>query len=186
MRADVLAVWATHYYIAGRMAARARLIHAFGNLLHHAVEMYLKAALIGTVSLTELRAKYGHDIQKLWLRYKTKEADQSLDRFDATIRAVDKFEGIRYPDMVRHTAFMTSIIWRARYPTKSYRSKRSARYEIIVSDVDRLVVEILKRVPLNPKHLLDVIQRSGREALRYQNPHAVRWLRRRQSLITKN
>ena len=36
----------TQYYIAGRQAAMARLIPVYGNLLHHAVEMFLKGALV--------------------------------------------------------------------------------------------------------------------------------------------
>ena len=41
---------ATQYYIAGRLAARAAQAPVYGNLLHHAVEMYLKGALVGTLT----------------------------------------------------------------------------------------------------------------------------------------
>src|SRR5439155_19066176 len=52
--------WATQYYVVGRMAARAGFLPVYGNLLHHAVEMYVKAALIGVVSLENLKRKYIH------------------------------------------------------------------------------------------------------------------------------
>jgi hypothetical protein len=39
---------ATQYYVAGRLAARGGLVPVHGNLFHHAIEMYLKATLVGT------------------------------------------------------------------------------------------------------------------------------------------
>lgn len=43
---DLVAEYAAQYYVAGRLTARAELIPIYGNLLHHAVEMFLKAALL--------------------------------------------------------------------------------------------------------------------------------------------
>jgi hypothetical protein len=48
------------------------------------------------------------------------------------------------------------------------------KYEVFISDVDRLVIEIMKRIPLNPKFFMHKLGR-GREALQYQNPHAADW-----------
>ena len=39
---------ATQYYVAGRLAARTKLVPVYGNLFHHAVEMFLKTALLGS------------------------------------------------------------------------------------------------------------------------------------------
>src|SRR4029453_8796918 len=92
--------WATQYYIAGRLAARSRLAPIHGNLLHHAVEMYLKAALVGVVTPKEMRDEYGHDLEKLWARFKMKVADPALDRFDAPIPPPQKFGDPRTPHTI--------------------------------------------------------------------------------------
>ena len=42
---------ATQYYAMGRQAVRLHLMPVGANLLHHAVEMYLKAYLCRTVSI---------------------------------------------------------------------------------------------------------------------------------------
>ncbi len=180
LRGRLLPDWATQYYVAGRFAARARLAPIYGNLLHHAVEMFLKFALAGVVSPQEMRNKYVHDIEKLWRRFKTKEADPALDRFDATIHALHKFEDLRYPDKIPHAAILLSITWKPSHAVQaSGTTLRTPKYEVFISDVDRLVIEIMKRVPLDPRFFTDMVGRDGRGALRYQNPHAARWLRRR-------
>ena len=45
---------ATQYYVSGRYAVFAGLTPVVGNLLHHAVEMYLKGALSKTMTLDQL------------------------------------------------------------------------------------------------------------------------------------
>jgi hypothetical protein len=174
---ELLADWATQYYVAGRMAARAGLAPIHGNLLHHAVEMYLKTALADVVPAKELRNKYIHDIEKLWERFKQKEADAALDRFDATIHDLHEFEDdLRYPDKIPHGAFTMAITWEPSHAVAQYAGRPTPRYEVFISDVDRLVIEILKRVPRNPKFFTSKVGPSGREALQYQNPHAADWL----------
>jgi len=79
--------YGTQYYIAARLAARARLNPVHGNQFHHAVELYLKAALLGTLSLAQMANKpYGHDLPALWEEFKKKEGDpKPLARFDSTL-----------------------------------------------------------------------------------------------------
>jgi hypothetical protein len=53
---------AGQYYVVGRFAAFAGLIPITGNLLHHAVEMFLKGGLSKNgVSLVDLK-KMGHNL----------------------------------------------------------------------------------------------------------------------------
>jgi len=166
--------WATQYYIAGRLAARSRLAPIYGNLLHHAVEMYLKAALVGVVSTKEMKDKYRHNLEKLWARFKAKVADSGLDRFDTAIHALHEFEDLRYPDNIKHGSILMAITWNPGEAVLSYGGARPAhQYEVFISDVDGLVIEILDLLSLNPTFVLG--GRSGRAALQYQNPHAVRW-----------
>src|SRR5437667_5337653 len=93
-RDDLLPQWATKYYVAGRLAARASLSPIHGNLLHHAVEMYLKYVLIGVVSPGQMRSReFGHNLEWLWQRFKEREADSALDRCGATVYALCECEG---------------------------------------------------------------------------------------------
>ena len=85
---------ACDYYIAGRFAAFARLNPVVGNLLHHAVEMYLKGALAKTKSLTDLKS-FLHNLPKLWEAFKQQANDAALTRFDTTIADLHQFEDIR-------------------------------------------------------------------------------------------
>jgi hypothetical protein len=176
-REKLLFDYATQYYVAGRMAARARLVPVYGNLLHHAVEMFLKTALRGTVQPHEMKQKYRHDLEKLWARFKTNEADRALDRFDVTVRALHKFEELRYPDEIPHPRLAMSMSWKSSGNLKSFLGRRRPlpEYEVPIRDVDRLVIEILDHTRLNPKAFVGVLDRSGRGALLYQNPHAERW-----------
>ena len=41
----------TQYYVAGRYAVIVGLIPVAGNLLHHAVEMFLKGGLASSISI---------------------------------------------------------------------------------------------------------------------------------------
>lgn len=162
------------------MAARARLTPTYGNLLHHAVEMYLKGALAGSVSSIQMKKKYGHNLKRLWNQFKAQYADLSLVRFDAPIRALHKFEDIRYPDKFAAQGGIVSIAWKPSHAVINSGSRRQPpKYEVFISEVDRLVIEILKRSSINPKFFVGRLGRSGRGALAYQNPHATRWRRRR-------
>jgi hypothetical protein len=168
--------WAMQYYVAGRLAARAGLVPVYGNLLHHAVEMFLKTALSGVVSPKELRDDYRHDLKKLWARFKVEVADTSLDHFDATILALHEFEELRYPDKIPHAAIEMDVTWKPVPAAKSSSGSGSARrYECVIADIDGLIIEIMDRIPLNPSFFVVKLGDSGREALQYQNPHSSRW-----------
>jgi len=180
-RDDLLPDWATQYYVAGRLAARVGLVPVYGNLLHHAVEMHLKTELVKVVSREDLRnpKKYGHDLEKLWTRFKRQYADQALNRFDSTIRALNEFEELRYPDKIPHPAILMAVTWKPAHAVKRYSGAKPAhQYEVFISEVDRLIIEITNRIPLNPKFFTGGarLRRTGRGALRYQNPRAACWL----------
>lgn len=90
---------ATHYYIAGRFAVINHFMPARTNLMHHAVEMFLKGTLSQASTLEELR-NLGHNLNKIWAKFATALADARLASFDSAIRALHKFERLRYPDAV--------------------------------------------------------------------------------------
>ncbi len=169
--------FATKYYVTGRFAARAGLIPIHGNLLHHAVEMYLKAALVGPLTIKESKNKYSHGLPKLWARFKAEVVDPALERFDPTIAALHEFESIRYPDEVVAKGMTATVAWA---PLDAVNVSGSApmlpKYEVIIGDVDNLVIEVLKRASLNPKFfVIGLPVAAAREALAYQNPQAASW-----------
>jgi len=160
------------------LAARGFLAPIHGNLLHHAVEMFLKYGLLDVVSREQMRSRqYGHNLDWLWERFKEKEGDPALVRFDATVHALHEFEELRYPDKIPNRAIMMAITWLRDDTVTSSGETKAKQYEVVIADVDRLIIEILKRVGLNPKFFVQHrVSPSGRDALRYQNPHAADWL----------
>jgi hypothetical protein len=169
---------AMQYYVAGRFAARAGLVPVHGNLLHHAVEMFLKAVLVGTLTPEELARKpYGHNLLALWDRYKVKEADSTLTRFDTTISALHGFESVRYPDEIVRLGFEVSVEWAPDEITfAAGHGYRPPSYSVVINEVDTLTIEIVRRADLDPQDLLfKVVTREAREALNYSNPQAAAW-----------
>ena len=65
--------------------------------MHHAVEMFLKGYLSDYIDDKALR-KLDHNLPKIWKQYKQRIGDASLDRFDAVVDELHKFDAIRYPD----------------------------------------------------------------------------------------
>jgi hypothetical protein len=170
---------ATQYYVTARLAARGMLIPIHGNLFHHAVEMYLKAALVGTLPVAQMKqSPYSHDLTALWDRFKTKEADPALARFAPTIQALHRFESIRYPDKIVGRGMLASVTWQPHHAVApSGSAKLPPKYEVIIAEIDDLVIEVLQRTSVNPKFLISRISNThAREALVYQNPQAARWL----------
>src|SRR5579872_7117959 len=88
------------YYLAGRSAARAGLVPIYGNLLHHAIEMLMKAALARKFSAPTLKKQFGHALPKTWSVFKTIFPKSDFSGFDTTVRALHEFEEIRYPDKI--------------------------------------------------------------------------------------
>ena len=170
---------ATQYYVAGRLAARGGLVPVHGNLFHHAIEMYLKATLVGTVTMPQMKQTYGHNLVKLWSAYKAQQHAPVLGRFDKTITALHRFESIRYPDAIVTRGMLTGVVW-TRGGVKIPNAKKNPRrpepkYEVVIAEVDELVIEILDRAGRNPKVFVLSISGDARAALSYQNPTSARW-----------
>lgn len=96
------------YYIAGRYAAFAGLVPVVGNVLHHAIEHFLKGSLSKTKSLKQLR-DLNHNLPKIWDAFKTQANDPTLARFDDVIGTLHEFEDIRYPDSVVSNGMQCTI-----------------------------------------------------------------------------
>jgi hypothetical protein len=71
--------------------------------------MYLKGALLKrkTKTLGELKHQLGHSLPKCWDAFKAQVNDPGLNRFDAVVAEIHKYEELRYPD--RYPPVMNSM-----------------------------------------------------------------------------
>jgi HEPN domain-containing protein len=143
---------ALHYQIAARYSAAAAFLPVVGNLAHHAIEFYLKGALIKELDEVK-RRKIGHDLPKLWRLYKKQKHDPALDKFDQTIRDINKFERIRYPEEILRLGMVVEAGF-ARSPPPNPRVGKpppGERYFLALNEVDELVKLMFQIEGLNPE-----------------------------------
>jgi hypothetical protein len=86
---------AIQYYVGGRFLALQLQTPVSGNLLHHTVELFLKAAL-SDIPIKRLRSKkeFGHDLSKLWAHFCVRVKQQN-PLHTKTINDINQFEEIR-------------------------------------------------------------------------------------------
>ena len=184
---EVVAFFTTgnQYYVSARYAACAGFVPVYGNLFHHAVEMYLKAALL---RFTE-RSRRGHNLKKLWAELKLSVSDPALGRFDNCIKELDKFEDIRYPDKVLKMGMIGGARWEKEDPNagKSFMGKSGpftlspgqslvialpahSRYEISIYEIDELVMAIYAAASMNPQLIeMQMFPGVAKEYLHHRN-----------------
>jgi len=122
-----------------------------GVLFHHALELYLKGLLCANVAETERKKGLGHDLRRLWTRYKGLAGDADLTRFDATLAEVNRFEQVRYPDRVVEHGIRTAITFsRGEFYDQSTPRRSEPLYVVTVDEIDALAAELWKNSKLNP------------------------------------
>ena len=163
---------ALHYQIAARYATSAGFVPASGNLVHHALEFYLKGALIERLD-EAARRKLHHNLRRLWRMYKKERNNSALDKFDQTIRDINKFERIRYPEeilklgMVAEIGFVRNAGVAPRPP--GARKPPGARYQLALDEVDELVKRIFQIEDMNPNFYVDSLNEHARRYLDHRN-----------------
>lgn len=162
----------TQYYVAGRYSAHVWLIPIAGNLLHHAIEMYLKGWLSQEMKPGELK-RLGHSLSLLWERFKSDIPDRFLDRFDTVVRNLDRFEVIRYPDRILSEGMFGTISFVGPPPEMSPRGPHDPlpEYHLIVEEVDLLVTVIFKRAKVNASFFTSTLRHGAMEYLTKENRH---------------
>lgn len=146
--------YALEYYVAGRFAVHAQVLVS-PNLLHHAVELLIKANLSRDDTSEQIRqygwkSSYGHSLASAWQELKRRAADPALEAFDAAVTELDKFEDIRYPDRLVDTGAAISIgLVETPPPTGSARPER--HYSLALPQIDRLVKLLFDRSGINPE-----------------------------------
>lgn len=165
----------SQYYVAGRYAVVAALMPIAGNLLHHAIEMYLKGALSKEMSPDQLRNKFRHRLPKLWKRVKRQIGDRSLSKFDSVIKELSKFEDIRYPDKFwQQGASITFDITKTGAAQGRASGQVVPRYKLCLEDIDELVDAIFRFASRNPNAYLRFMKPEASEYVMRDNawyPH---------------
>jgi hypothetical protein len=161
----------THYYVAGRFAYFARAIPTAGNLLHHAIEMYLKGCLVGTYDEAP-RRRLGHRLRRIWRRFKRQDGDNKLSQFDATIAELDRFEDLRYPEKVRGLLIHFEL---TRQPAEASGSgsRNARRFDLFLNEIDQLVAVLFQQANLNPKSFTTGLSAAARASLTNDNPTGI-------------
>jgi len=127
---------AGQYYAAGRFAALTHCIPVAGNLLHHAVEMFIKCALIRSHSLSDLKV-YSHRLPVLWNRFKEIHSTLSCAHLDGAISELDRFELLRYPESVVKDG-MQVLMTPSRANFARLPDGPQPPYHLVLEDVDEI------------------------------------------------
>jgi hypothetical protein len=170
---------ASQYYIAGRYSAFAGLNPVTGNILHHAIEMFLKGTLSKTMSVEDLKNKMGHNLPKIWTAFKAQNNNPALDKFDDIISSLHAYEEIRYPNGKGMQSTIDIIRWDPKDAAQAAaiavhqdpegRRKEVPHYKLCVEDIDELVGAIFTVASRNPKAYLSPIKEDARSYLIKEN-----------------
>jgi hypothetical protein len=150
---------AFEYYVTGRFAALNNLKVA-PNLFHHAVEMLAKFRLLRGVPDDRLaeqakklkRRPYGHDLDTLWSDFKAVVARSSLDRFDAVVADLNRWEDLRYGGFPMGIS-TTMIFNRWRGPYEAWSAEPQDVYVFVLEDIDELFTAMVAAASINPTFL---------------------------------
>jgi hypothetical protein len=144
-----------------------------GNLFHHAVELFLKAAMSHRVPVRRLASRnLGHDLEALWGEFKVEhpKADESLLPI---VETLNRFEDIRYPvaGEVQCPQLHLAVF---RHPEGKSMGAPGA-YALVLEDVDRLVQYIVSKIQFNKLIKMNVEQLPAvsRQALSERNLYAL-------------
>lgn len=160
----------TQYYVTGRFSFFAGFTPICGNLFHHAIEMYLKGYLSSKLGLPALK-KLGHRLQEVWNCFKLDMSDAELDRFDQVISELDKFESIRYPDLILSHGMIARISLKKQYstPNSGTPERPEPAYEIVVEEIDSLVKVIFQKSSVNPLYFTNSFNSEATTYLNKEN-----------------
>jgi hypothetical protein len=153
---------ASQYYVCGRAGVFAGCLPVSGNLLHHAVELFLKGDLCRSLSREDLK-RQRHELRKLWRTFKNLHAGVPLSQHDDTIKALDKFEKIRYPDAITDLGMVGAITVAG--PIPILRPGPIPNYVLDLSAVDRLARSIFDAASVNPQFNFGMLPKDARAAI---------------------
>jgi len=163
------------YYVAGRCAVATSLNPVAANLIHHAVEMFLKAGLCAHTNERQ-RRELGHELPRLMNEFKAHfDAEGELAHFDDVLRELQKYEDIRYPEGMMRPGVVSMRLQfgGAPMPTGPVMLAGNVNleeYSLVMSEIDALVGAICEAA--NIKHLktlATMYREPGKTFLREEN-----------------
>lgn len=138
--------YGTQYYVAGRFAAASGFSPVLANLLHHAVELFLKACLAVDDPADKIRqygnpkTGYRHNLPRLWVEFKKRNTAVVRPEFDRLIEALHKFEVIRYPESLINDGATISIdIFVGIGHLQDEHKEEQTSYRLSLPEVDELM-----------------------------------------------
>ena len=160
---------ALQYYVTGRYAVLAGQVPVAGNLLHHSIEMFLKGGLAKKqMALNELKG-FGHNLPKLWTKFKEQLPDPSLTDFDTLVAELHKFDDLRYPDSILAKGMSVNVGVRKALSAAGGPTGPEPRYELCLENLDALVGAIFRVASVNQKAYVDSLSPRARECLKEHN-----------------
>ena len=163
------------YYVAGRFATANRFTPVCANLLHHAVELLLKACLSHDDSLETIekyghwKEGYGHNILLLWDAFKRRQPAPGPVEFDAIVAALHDFEELRYPEKLIRNGAIIRINPIAEEPIRANGQEPERSYNLTLPPLDRLVGLLFKASNANPAAFLhEITDEQGTGSTYYQ------------------
>jgi hypothetical protein len=150
------------YYVAGRFATAHRFTPVCANLLHHAVELLLKACLSRddsreTIENYGQKKVYGHDILLLWDAFKKRQPTPIPTEFDVIVAALHDFEDIRYPEELIRNGAIISINPFVEEPIRADAQIAERSYNLSLPPIDRLMGLLFTASHANPPFFLHEI-----------------------------
>jgi len=148
---------AFEYYMTGRFAALNNLLVA-PNLFHHAVEMLAKFQLLRRLPDDRLAEQVkrlkrnGHDLRTLWSAFKATVGRSSLDRFDAVVADLNRWEDLRYGGYPMGIPTTMSFM-RRRGPHATWSAEPQDVYVLVLEDIDALFTAMVTAASINPTFL---------------------------------
>jgi hypothetical protein len=166
-----LAQLAFQYYLAARFAALSHCLPVAGNLCHHAIELFLKGALLRALTLAQLKT-HGHDLNKLWILFKATHPDPQHASLDSSVAELHKFARLRYPDFVVDEGMQVLFAVRkddfSRLPAAP-----QPPYHLVLEDIDLLVKTAAPRWGVDYKVFTSGLSEHAAHFLQLQNFHSI-------------
>ena len=134
--------------------------------------MLFKYTLLDHYSQDALALKFGHDLHKLWKRFKIETGDASLGAFDKVVRRLDKWERIRYPTFPSGTQMMRYVPTKAAVTPPST-GRRVDVYELVLEEMDELFKAAFSAASLNPGAFSLQFSGESGAAYRRDNLHSL-------------
>lgn len=160
-----LIMLAVQYLVAGRSSAICQLVPVSGNLLHHAVELILKALLVRGVGLRGV-FKLGHSLPKIWDAVIAQHPQLDSPERKQTIDELDQFERLRYPDNMLKSGAAIRFGW-DRGPKMA--TMTVPAYELVMSDIDELFRAGFRMTGKNPAFFVVMLNKEARAILGDRN-----------------